>query len=138
MNWLCLGKPDWDQHPESIDDAAKHKPIGISPHGSLNDRLHRQKKYTVLVFVAIVAPCKVSLKLLMSIIRSIGPRKEPQSWLRRRLWSFTPRWPSRASLSRRRIPYAPEPLRLCAFAACYRSPYSRKGPLDICMPMWFS
>src|SRR5262245_62813987 len=29
MNWLCLGKPDWDQHPEFIDDAAKHKPIGI-------------------------------------------------------------------------------------------------------------
>ena len=33
MNWLCLGKPDWDQHPEFIDDAAKHKPIGISPTG---------------------------------------------------------------------------------------------------------
>jgi hypothetical protein len=48
MNWLCLGKPDWDQHLEFIDDAAKHKPIGISPHGSLNDRLYRQKKYNVL------------------------------------------------------------------------------------------
>jgi hypothetical protein len=48
MHWLCLGKPDWDQHPEFIDDAAKHKPIGISPHGSLNERLHRQKKYNVL------------------------------------------------------------------------------------------
>jgi hypothetical protein len=48
MHWLCLGKPDWHQHPEFIDDAAKHKPIGISPHGSLNDRLHRQKKYDVL------------------------------------------------------------------------------------------
>ena len=33
---------------EFIDDAAKHKPIGISPHGSLNDRLYRQKKYNVL------------------------------------------------------------------------------------------
>jgi len=31
MNWLCLGNPDWDEHPEFIDDAAKHKPIGISP-----------------------------------------------------------------------------------------------------------
>src|SRR5208337_219336 len=30
MNWLCLGNPDWDEHPEFIDDAAKHKPIGIS------------------------------------------------------------------------------------------------------------
>jgi hypothetical protein len=48
MNWLCLGNPDWDQHPEFIDDAAKHKPIGISPHGHLNERLHRQKKYNIL------------------------------------------------------------------------------------------
>jgi hypothetical protein len=48
MNWLCLGNPDWDQHPEFIDDAAKHKPIGISPHGHLNERLHSQKKYNVL------------------------------------------------------------------------------------------
>ena len=48
MHWLCLGKPDWEQHPEHIADAARHKPIGISPHGALNDRLHRQKKYDVL------------------------------------------------------------------------------------------
>jgi hypothetical protein len=48
MHWLCLGKPDWDQHPEHIDAAARHKPIGISPHGALNERLHRQKKYDVL------------------------------------------------------------------------------------------
>jgi hypothetical protein len=48
MQWLCLGNPDWDQHPEFIDDAAKHKPIGISPHGHLNERLHREKKYNVL------------------------------------------------------------------------------------------
>jgi hypothetical protein len=48
MNWLCLGNPDWDQYPEFIVDAARHKPIGISPHGHLNERLHRQKKYEVL------------------------------------------------------------------------------------------
>jgi hypothetical protein len=48
MNWLCLGKPDWDRFPERIEDAAKHKPIGISPHGALNERLHREKKYNVL------------------------------------------------------------------------------------------
>lgn len=48
LQWLCLGKPDWEQHPDHIDDAARHKPIGISPHGSLNERLHRQKKYDVL------------------------------------------------------------------------------------------
>jgi hypothetical protein len=49
MHWLCLGKPDWDQHPEHVDDAAKHGPIGIAPHGALGERLHRQKKTGVLV-----------------------------------------------------------------------------------------
>src|SRR5687768_812800 len=29
MNWLCLGKPDWDKHPERVAEAAKRKPIGI-------------------------------------------------------------------------------------------------------------
>jgi hypothetical protein len=48
MHWLCLGKPDWDQHPERIDDAARRKPIGIAPHGALGERLHRQDKLTVL------------------------------------------------------------------------------------------
>ncbi|MGH7225842.1 MAG: hypothetical protein ACRELF_21695 [Gemmataceae bacterium] len=48
LNWLCLGKPDWDAHPERLDDAARHKPIGIAPHGSLADRLHRQGKLTTL------------------------------------------------------------------------------------------
>ncbi len=48
MHWLCLGKPDWDQHPEQIAAAAKHNPIGIAPHGSLADRLHREKKFDAL------------------------------------------------------------------------------------------
>jgi hypothetical protein len=48
MHWLCLGKPDWDQHPERIDEAAKRKPIGIAPHGALAERLHRQNKLDVL------------------------------------------------------------------------------------------
>jgi hypothetical protein len=48
MHWLCLGKPDWDQHPEHIDDAAKHKPIGIAPHGALGERLFRDKKLDIL------------------------------------------------------------------------------------------
>jgi hypothetical protein len=48
MHWLCLGKPDWDQHPEHIDDAVRHKPLGIAPHGALADRLHRQDKLHVL------------------------------------------------------------------------------------------
>jgi len=48
MHWLCLGKPDWDRHPERIDDAARYHPIGIAPHGALNERLHRAKRYGVL------------------------------------------------------------------------------------------
>lgn len=48
MNWLCLGKPDWDKKPELIADAAKRKPIGIAPHGALAERLHRDKKLDVL------------------------------------------------------------------------------------------
>jgi hypothetical protein len=49
LNWLCLGKPDWDEKPDRIDDAAKHKPIGIAPHGHLAERLHRQNKLNVLL-----------------------------------------------------------------------------------------
>lgn len=49
LNWLCLGKPDWDERPETIDDAAKHKPIGIAPHGHLAEKLHRQNKLNVLL-----------------------------------------------------------------------------------------
>jgi hypothetical protein len=48
MHWLCLGKPDWDQHPDRINDAARRKPIGIAPHGALAEKLHRQNRLTVL------------------------------------------------------------------------------------------
>ncbi len=48
FHWLCLGKGDWDEHPERIADAAKRKPIGIAPHGALGERLHRQEKLPVL------------------------------------------------------------------------------------------
>src|SRR5436190_15971902 len=48
MNWLLLGKPDWDSNPHLIDDAAKRKPIGIAPHGALGERLLREKKINVL------------------------------------------------------------------------------------------
>jgi len=48
MHWLCLGKPDWDQNPHLIAEAARRKPIGIAPHGSLGERLHREKKLDVL------------------------------------------------------------------------------------------
>jgi len=48
MKWLCLGKSDFEQHPELIADAAKHKPIGIAPHGAHAERLHRANKLGVL------------------------------------------------------------------------------------------
>jgi hypothetical protein len=48
LQWLLLGKPDWDRFPERIDDAARHKPIGIAPHGALAERLFRADKLTVL------------------------------------------------------------------------------------------
>jgi hypothetical protein len=48
LHWLCLGKPDWDRKPEHIADAARHKPIGIAPHGALAERLHRSNQLTVL------------------------------------------------------------------------------------------
>jgi hypothetical protein len=48
MHWLCLGKSDWEQHPERIDDAARRKPIGIAPHGHLAESLHRRDKLHVL------------------------------------------------------------------------------------------
>jgi len=48
LQWLCLGKPDWDQNPQLIEDAASHHPIGIAPHGHLAERLHRQNKLGVL------------------------------------------------------------------------------------------
>ena len=48
FNWLRLGNPDWDTHPAYIEDAAKHKPIGIAPHGWLGERLHREDKLNVL------------------------------------------------------------------------------------------
>jgi hypothetical protein len=48
MNWLCLGKGDWEQRLEFIDEAAKRKPIGIAPHGHTAEKLHREKQINVL------------------------------------------------------------------------------------------
>ncbi|HTI50339.1 MAG TPA: hypothetical protein VL475_05290 [Planctomycetaceae bacterium] len=48
MHWLSLGKPNWDEHPEFVEEAARRKPIGIAPHGALAEKLHRQKKLDVL------------------------------------------------------------------------------------------
>jgi hypothetical protein len=56
LPWLCLGKPDWEQTPEQIADAARRKPIGIAPHGALAERLHRQNRVRDLV--ALLSPIR--------------------------------------------------------------------------------
>jgi len=48
FHWLLLGKPDWNERPEIIEEVARRKPIGIAPHGSLAERLHRSGKLGVL------------------------------------------------------------------------------------------
>jgi hypothetical protein len=48
FHWLLLSKPDWDRHPELIEESARLGPIGIAPHGALAERLHRQGKLDVL------------------------------------------------------------------------------------------
>jgi hypothetical protein len=48
FHWLMLGKPDWVEQPQFIEQAAAHKPIGIAPHGSSGERLHRAGKLNVL------------------------------------------------------------------------------------------
>jgi hypothetical protein len=48
FHWLLLGKPDWAERPGVIEEAAKLGPIGIAPHGSLAERLHRAGRITEL------------------------------------------------------------------------------------------
>jgi hypothetical protein len=48
FHWLLLGKPDWDQRPEIIDEVAKYRPLGIAPHGALAERLRRRGQLSTL------------------------------------------------------------------------------------------
>lgn len=48
FHWLLLGKPNWVARPKFIEEAAAHKPIGIAPHGSSCERLHREGRLGVL------------------------------------------------------------------------------------------
>lgn len=48
LHWLCLGKPDWEDRPERIAEAARRKPIGIAPHGALAEKLYREKRLAFL------------------------------------------------------------------------------------------
>ena len=49
FHWLCLGKTDWDEHPELVEHVAKRRPIGIAPHGGLAERLRRQNRIPMLI-----------------------------------------------------------------------------------------
>ena len=48
FHWLLLGKSNWVERPAFIEEAAVHKPIGIAPHGSSCERLHREGRLKVL------------------------------------------------------------------------------------------
>jgi hypothetical protein len=48
FHWLLLGKPDWLERPAIIDEAAALGPIGVAPHGSSCERLHREGRLRVL------------------------------------------------------------------------------------------
>lgn len=48
FNWLLLGKGNWVERPAFIEEAAAFKPLGIAPHGSSSERLHRAGRTRVL------------------------------------------------------------------------------------------
>ena len=48
FNWLLLGKGNWVERPAFIEEAAAFKPLGIAPHGSSSERLHRAGRTQVL------------------------------------------------------------------------------------------
>jgi hypothetical protein len=48
FNWLLLGKGNWVERPAYIEEAAAFEPLGIAPHGSSTERLHRAGRTQVL------------------------------------------------------------------------------------------
>jgi hypothetical protein len=48
FHWFLLGKPDWVERPGQIEEAARFRPVGIAPHGSSAERLHRAGRLNVL------------------------------------------------------------------------------------------
>jgi hypothetical protein len=48
FHWLLLGKSDWVGRPARIEEAAAYEPLGMAPHGSSSERLHREGKLHVL------------------------------------------------------------------------------------------
>lgn len=48
FHWLLLGKTNWIDRPEYIEEAAAYGPMGIAPHGHAAERLHREGRINVL------------------------------------------------------------------------------------------
>lgn len=50
IQWLCLSTGQWYDEPHRAEEAARHHPIGIAPHGgAIGDRCLRENTLPVLV-----------------------------------------------------------------------------------------
>ncbi len=49
IQWLCLSTGQWYDEPHRIEEAARHNPIGMAPHGGgIGDRCLRENKLDLL------------------------------------------------------------------------------------------
>jgi hypothetical protein len=49
IQWLCLSPGQWYDEPHRVEEAARHQPIGIAPHGgAIGDRCLRENSLPVL------------------------------------------------------------------------------------------
>ena len=49
IQWLCLSTSQWYDAPHLVEEAAKHHPIGMAPHGGgIADRCLRENKLDIL------------------------------------------------------------------------------------------
>lgn len=49
IQWLCLGTGRWYDEPHHVEEAARHHPIGIAPHGgAVADRCLRENRLPLL------------------------------------------------------------------------------------------
>jgi hypothetical protein len=49
IQWLCLSTGQWYEEPHRVEEAARHHPIGIAPHGGgVADRCLRENKLPLL------------------------------------------------------------------------------------------
>jgi hypothetical protein len=49
IQWLCLSTSQWYEEPHRVEEAARHQPIGMAPHGGgVGDRCLRENKLPLL------------------------------------------------------------------------------------------